>query len=138
MLIWRVDEKEDRDAETGEPEIRQVIFATMQQVFNICQQSGYPLPQRPEGVRRETDAALDAWFADTGAAVIHHDGGAFYRPSDDTIRMPRPENFTGTDESDALGHYYATLGHETVHWTGHRSRPGGTSGAASGSGGTST
>lgn len=121
VLIWRVDEKEEQ-GEDGETAVHKVIFATMQQVFNICQQSGYPLPEAPERVRRETDAALDAWFADTGARVLHHGGGAYYRPSDDTIRMPEPGAFIDTADGTALEHYYSTLGHESVHWTGHRSR----------------
>lgn len=119
VLIWRVDEKEEQ-GEDGETAVHKVIFATMQQVFNICQQAGYPLPERPP--ERQTDAELDRWFADTGAKVVHHGGGAYYRPSDDTIRMPRPENFIDTSEADALGHYYATLSHEAVHFTGHPSR----------------
>jgi antirestriction protein ArdC len=34
----------------------------------------------------------------------------------DTLRMPQPSSFTSLDE------YWATLFHETVHWTGHKSR----------------
>lgn len=39
-----------------------------------------------------------------------------YRPHQDQIVMPRPEDFRSHDA------YVAILGHEHVHWTGHQSR----------------
>jgi antirestriction protein ArdC len=41
---------------------------------------------------------------------------AYYRPSTDTVNMPKMGSFIGVDE------YYATLFHELAHSTGHHSR----------------
>lgn len=41
---------------------------------------------------------------------------AYYRPSDDTVNMPRFELFRTPQ------HYYSTLFHELTHWTGAKHR----------------
>ncbi len=41
---------------------------------------------------------------------------ACYRPTTDTIHVPNLDRF------DQAAHYYSTLAHEHVHWTGHPSR----------------
>jgi antirestriction protein ArdC len=41
---------------------------------------------------------------------------AFYRPSTDSINMPKPESF------DTIENYYAVLFHELTHSTGHATR----------------
>ena len=48
--------------------------------------------------------------------VIHGGERAFYSLTDDKIRLP---NFSDFKSGSA---YYATRGHESVHWTGHASR----------------
>jgi antirestriction protein ArdC len=48
--------------------------------------------------------------------VIHGGSRAFYRPSDDHIRMPEKERFDSPEE------YYSTLYHEFTHSTGHKTR----------------
>jgi antirestriction protein ArdC len=89
-------------------------------VFNVEQIDGLPSqyyappPVRLAPVPRIERA--EAFFAATGAAVSHGSSLAFYRPSTDSIQMPPFEMF-----KDAEG-YYATLAHETAHWTGHASR----------------
>jgi antirestriction protein ArdC len=40
----------------------------------------------------------------------------FYRPSTDSIMLPLFETCRGADS------YYATIAHETTHWTAHESR----------------
>jgi antirestriction protein ArdC len=52
----------------------------------------------------------------TGASITHGGNRAFYRPSTDTIYMPL---FEALRDAEA---YYATLAHETTHWTMHPSR----------------
>ncbi|WP_018234334.1 ArdC family protein [Thioalkalivibrio thiocyanodenitrificans] len=54
--------------------------------------------------------------AASGARITEQGVRAFYRPSDDGIRMPPRGAF-----KDA-GAYYSVLLHELVHWTGHKSR----------------
>jgi antirestriction protein ArdC len=56
-------------------------------------------------------AEVDAFFKATGATLHHGGDRAFYSPDGDFIRMPEFSAFhTATD-------YYATLGHEHIHWT---------------------
>src|SRR5207302_10879686 len=55
-------------------------------------------------------------FAATRAELSHGGSRAFYRPSTDTIVLPAFEAFRDAES------YYATLAHETTHWTSHESR----------------
>ncbi|MFD2855737.1 ArdC family protein [Seohaeicola zhoushanensis] len=64
----------------------------------------------------ERDARAEAFFASTGARILNGGNAAFYRPASDHIQMPMFEAFF-----DAQG-YYATLAHESIHWTRHPSR----------------
>ena len=90
-------------------------------VFNADQVEG--LPERyhptasldlvePEG----REAELDVFFGAIPAVLRHQGGEAYYEPGADRITMPPAHLFTGFDQ------YYATLGHELSHWTGHPSR----------------
>ena len=56
--------------------------------------------------------------------VSAFDEGAYYNTIEDMIFMPSLERFLEGDQEDAEGHYWATLWHEVVHWTGHPSRLG--------------
>lgn len=54
---------------------------------------------------------------------------AAYTPSSDVVAMPEPEHFdvtvdetTGAVKGEQMAHYWSTLWHEVVHWTGHGSR----------------
>jgi antirestriction protein ArdC len=59
----------------------------------------------------ERIARAEAFFAATGADVRHGGNRAYYNISQDFVQMPPFETFR-----DAVA-YYATLGHECVHWT---------------------
>jgi antirestriction protein ArdC len=48
--------------------------------------------------------------------IAHGGSRAFYRPSTDSIVLPLFETFRDAES------YYATLAHETTHWTAHESR----------------
>jgi len=50
--------------------------------------------------------------------IVHREPGAFYRPFDDSINMPKRELFDSPED------YYSTLFHELSHSTGHKSRLG--------------
>lgn len=87
-------------------------------VFNLAQIDGlddrYPAPEPPaEPVRV---ARAERFFAAVGADIRHGGTQAFYHPATDTVRMPEPGRFA---EIEA---YYAVLGHELTHWTGHAHR----------------
>lgn len=61
------------------------------------------------------DVAED-FFGAVGATIVRGGDKAAYNRAEDIIMMPI---FSGFDDPVS---YYATLAHETVHWTGHRSR----------------
>jgi len=86
-------------------------------VFNAAQVDGWD--GNPENIRNEDERLADAedFIKATGAAIEHSDEGrAYYRPSTDSITLPRFESFTDAEA------YYATAAHELIHWTGAESR----------------
>ena len=114
----------DTDPDPDDPEDdgkRRVARASW--VFNCAQVEGYTPPPAPEPlgpIQRIFDA--DRFFAATGARIVHGGEEAFYRPSTDTIHMPDEGLFTGTATMTRSEAYFAVLGHEHIHWTGHGSR----------------
>jgi antirestriction protein ArdC len=61
-------------------------------------------------------ARAECFFGATGATLADGGNRAFYRPSTDSIVLPLFEAFRDAES------YYATLAHETTHWTAHESR----------------
>ena len=61
-------------------------------------------------------SAVEAYFASTNADIRHQGDKAYYSPSQDYINMPQFESFKNAES------YYAVLGHECIHWTGHKDR----------------
>ena len=89
-------------------------------MFNVEQIEGLP-PQYTEPAAPSLDvsariARAERFFGATGATVAHGGNRAFYRPSTDSIVLPLFETFRDAES------YYATLAHETTHWTAHESR----------------
>ncbi len=110
----------ETDAATGEESAHAIPFMKGYTVFNVEQIEGLPAHYytQPES-NRETVAPLahaEAFFAATGANIVHGGSRACYVPSTDNIHMPCIDFFR-----DAAS-YYATLAHETTHWTKHESR----------------
>jgi len=106
--------------ETGEEAERAIPFMKGYIVFNVEQIDGLPAhyyakPEaRTDSVQRIANA--DAFFAATGANVVHGGSRACYVPSTDNIHMPCIDFFRDAES------YYATRAHETTHWTRHKSR----------------
>jgi antirestriction protein ArdC len=102
----------------GTPEERLVPIFRVFYVFNREQIDGEivekgELPQRVEPcLRPDIDEAVSC----LDPRLSHAGDRAFYRPSTDEVRLPDPGFFESTD------HYYSTLFHELIHWTGHPSR----------------
>ena len=61
-------------------------------------------------------ARAERFFAATGATLSDGGNRAYYRPSTESIVLPLFETFRDAES------YYATLAHETTHWTAHESR----------------
>lgn len=88
-------------------------------VWNADQVEGWTPPALPEPElldENERIIVAESFFKRLDAKVVHGGHQAFYAPSKDEIHLPAFCEF-----KDAVS-YYATRGHETVHWTGHESR----------------
>jgi len=112
--------RRDTNTETGEEAERAIPFMKGYTVFNVEQIEGLPAhyygqPEQPtDPVQRIAHA--DAFFAATRANIVHGGSRACYVPSTDNIHMPCIDFFV-----DGVS-YYATLAHETTHWTRHEKR----------------
>ena len=110
----------ETDADSGEASERAIPFMKGYTVFNVEQIDGLPerfyakAPARAETVQRI--ARVESFIAATGANVRHGGNRAFYSPASDHVQMPVIEAFRDAES------YYATLAHETTHWTRHPSR----------------
>lgn len=113
--------KTEQDEETGEDVEHNIPFMKGYTVFNVEQieelpAQYYAMAEAPALSAEERDKRLEAFFAATGADIRHGGNRAFYARDPDYVQMP-PFEFFKDKES-----YYATLGHETTHWTRHPSR----------------
>ena len=89
-------------------------------VFNVEQIEGLPSPyyQLAEPVLDPVQRIqhAEAFFAATGANIRHGGNQAYYAIGSDHIQLPPFESFQDAES------YYATLAHETTHWTRHPNR----------------
>lgn len=113
--------KTEMDSDTGEEIERDIPFMKGYTVFNVDQIEGLPeqyyaLVKAPDITPQERIAALEEFFANTKAEIKHGGNRAYYSVSTDHIQMPPFEAFESRER------YYATLGHETTHWTRHPTR----------------
>jgi antirestriction protein ArdC len=109
------EKPDDADARRVVPMLREYT------VFNVDQCEGLPdrvysIGQVKSRNRDERDATIDEFLVCSGADVREGFGGAYYRPGDDFISMPRFEAFK------SAAHFYCVEFHELGHWTGHKSR----------------
>lgn len=110
----------ETDTATGEASERDIPFLKGYTVFNVEQVEGLP-PQYYATANPVLDpvsriAHAESFFAATGAAIHHGGNRAYYNASSDFIQMPPFVSFCDAES------YYATLAHETTHWTSHASR----------------
>jgi antirestriction protein ArdC len=109
-----------RKQETEGGEEQEIRFLKEYTVFNAEQVEGLPAhfyataAAPPDPVRRIE--AADRFFAETRADIRHGGNQAYYARGADYIQMPPFPAFTDAES------YYATLGHEACHWSGHGSR----------------
>lgn len=106
--------KSEADGKGGEID-REIPFLKAYSVFNIEQIDGLPDSFHDQPEPRldpvERIEVAERFFRNTGAIIRHGGNQAFYAPSPDVIQMPPLQSF-----KDAAS-YYATLSHETTHWT---------------------
>jgi antirestriction protein ArdC len=110
----------ETDTATGEESEYAIPFLKGYTVFNVEQIDGLPEhyyakpAPRVEPIERIDRA--ESFFAGTGATIRHGGTMAYYNVSRDVVQMPPFEAFRDAES------YYATLAHETTHWTRHKSR----------------
>ncbi|SPH17922.1 DNA primase TraC [Defluviimonas aquaemixtae] len=112
--------KTEVDEASGDDVDVTIPFMKGYTVFNVDQIEGLPAhyyaiaagEQNPD----ERDAKAEAFFAATGAQIETGGNSAYYRIDTDHIQMPAFETFVDAQR------FYATLAHESVHWTRHEDR----------------
>lgn len=116
VIFWKRYATEDR--QTGEA--KEVPVLRYYTVFNLDQVDGLDAPDAPTLVNPNfepiTEAARIILAMPKRPTIVHDEPRAYYRPSTDTINLPRPELFGEPEE------YYSTAFHELTHATGHESR----------------
>lgn len=113
--ITRTEENSD-----GEEVEHAIPFMKGYNVFNVEQIDGLPSHyyQLAEPVLDPVERIdhAESFFAATKADIRHGGNQAYYAIGSDRIQLPPFESFRDAES------YYATLAHETTHWTRHPSR----------------
>ncbi len=91
-------------------------FKRVFSVFNIAQVDGFEPPASEPHDTPDPITAAETFIASTGALIDYGWNGAKYRPLIDRIQVPGIDQYRNAED------HYATVLHELVHWTGHRSR----------------
>jgi antirestriction protein ArdC len=110
----------ETDSTSGEEAERDIHYMKGYTVFNVEQIDGLPEhyyarpTPRLEPLPRIERA--EAFFAATGAEIRHGGNSAYYSSGSDHIQMPVFEAFRDAES------FYATLAHESTHWTKHPKR----------------
>lgn len=106
--------------ENGEDIEREIPFLKGYTVFNCEQIEGLPArylaPATPVLDPVQRIALAETFFGNTNADIRHGGGRAYYNISQDFVQLPPFETFKDAES------YYATLAHETTHWTRHEKR----------------
>jgi antirestriction protein ArdC len=112
--------KKTEAGDDGQMVEQEIPFMKAYTVFNCEQIDGLPanyyaLAEPPAEKIERIDHA-EAFFANAKAEVRHGGNMAYYAVQADRIQMPPIETFRDSES------YYATLAHETTHWTRHEKR----------------
>jgi antirestriction protein ArdC len=113
--ITRTEENEE-----GEQEERSIPYMKGYVVFNVEQIEGLPEQYyaKPEVTTTPIERIRHAeeFFAATKADIRYRGDRAYYSADGDYIQIPVIEAFRDAES------FYATLAHESAHWTKHSSR----------------
>lgn len=116
VFLWKKEQPSARML-AADPDAKGYLLARTFTVFNRDQVDGLPALPEPEGLtEHERWDVADAYFQTVGAEVVEDGDRAYYAPIHDRIAVPTMSQFANRD------HFYTTMAHEHVHWTGHASR----------------
>jgi antirestriction protein ArdC len=119
VVFWKWLERGEDPAEGDEQEkMGRAPVLRYYNVFNVEQCEGLEVPALPVQPPFEPIPECERVVREMrgGPRIDHHGDQAFYRPSTDTVTLPRPEAF------DSRELYYSILFHELTHASGHESR----------------
>jgi antirestriction protein ArdC len=123
VVLWVKFEGKKKDADAtetdadGKPQRPGGMMMKTYRVFSAEQQDGW-VSKKPVVERNSPErlAHAEDYFAAIGADVRLGGNRAYYDKLSDYIRCPDLAQF------EEAPHFYSTLGHEHIHWSGHRSR----------------
>ncbi len=106
--------------ESGEEIEKQIPFMKGYSVFNVEQVDGLPAhyyaqPVNPLPLADRLDYA-EKFIVNTSVTIQHGGNSAYYSPAKDLVQMPPFEAFKDRES------YYATILHELIHATSHKTR----------------
>jgi len=110
-VFWKFRDQDTETEEGEEQPAKRGPIARGYSVFNADQVDGYALPDVPALPETERDYPVDYFFAVLTADIRHGGGRAFYNKQEDYIQLP---DFAAFKDPAA---YYATLAHESIHYT---------------------
>jgi len=115
ICVWKpfTVGKDDNDEKSGYRIIKLVkVFG----VYNAEQIACAPSLGIPEVDPSERYAECQTKLDELGISFSHGGDRAYYMPSTDTIRTPKPGQFQSVED------YWSTMWHEVTHATGHQDR----------------
>jgi antirestriction protein ArdC len=122
VTFWKFLKFVEEDEKTGDSKMKKIPMLRYFQVYNVaqCQGINHIIPKiedKPERTFNPIEKASQIIADMKNAPELGHGGDqAFYSPSNDSVQMPKPEQFKTSEQ------YYGTLFHEFAHATGHKDR----------------
>ena len=114
VIYWNMSEVKDPDDPS---KTKKIPFLKYYTVFALADTEGIERPIKEGPVKEINPIEECDKIIDRNKPDIRYGGDrAFFRPSEDIIGMPHRVDF------DSAEHFYATLFHELIHWSGHKSR----------------
>jgi antirestriction protein ArdC len=120
LVVYANSITRTEEGDNGEEEERTIPYMKGYTVFNVEQIDGLPETYyaKPEVTTTTVEriAHAEEFFKATGADIRYRGDRAYYSIDGDYIQMPVIEAFRDAES------FYATLAHESAHWTKHPTR----------------
>ena len=116
IFFWQAQPAISATDGSGDEKANRRFVARCYHVFNEAQLEKPPRAKEPSASVSPTETDALALFKRLDAKVLHGGDRAYFDPASDLIRLPEPSQFANAES------YFAVRAHETVHWTGAKSR----------------